>query len=222
MQRVADELFETIVENHGVSVKLYELNSALRRCGAAFSAARTRYITAVQQSFANKRKVIEVWKKEEPSLKILIKQAEEYCEKVDMLESEREESKFNLSREKRQALRLRERIDEERERIDEVERSKNVLLEDVRKATDTLVSERKYDVEKDRAVISRIKKFVPRGSLRVCFRRFVSRIEAHRKVSRAPSPCPLCLSPLSCPLLTLCLHRVCAGSDVPGPFFLSK
>jgi hypothetical protein len=87
---------------------------------------------------------------------------------------------YKLAAEKRAALRLRERIDEERELRERAEEHTKSLHRQVVEASKELEVEGGFDVEKDRALRKRLKAFVPRGSLRLHFKKFRDKVRAHR------------------------------------------
>ena len=59
-----DDLFELMCDNHDTHLILFQINSGPRKCAESFSSARSKYLFALQQKFAEVVTTGRKWKKE--------------------------------------------------------------------------------------------------------------------------------------------------------------
>jgi len=181
---VSDKLFDTLCSNHDVHLSLFQINSALRKCADSFSAARSRYLIAIQAKFMYLHSTMQRWKKEDPKLGKAVDDAKEYMGKIEKIEAEKEETKYNLEAMKRHTAHLHKTIDTVRDEHVTLTLTRSKVVKEIEEANSRLLVDEREELEKERELMRLGKQFIARASMRQAFETFKRRVKRQNDIKR--------------------------------------
>ena len=141
-----DRLFDVVCGNHDVHLTLFQINSALRKCADTFSAARSRYITAVRAKFMYLYSTMDKWKREDSTLGKAVNDAKVYMGRIEGIENEREKNKYDLEAMKRHAKHLHKTIDSVRDEHVELTMVRSKVVKEIEEANSRLMVDEREEV----------------------------------------------------------------------------
>ena len=169
LYKEVDGIFDALCDNHDIHLSLFQINSALRKCADSFSAARKRYLVAVQSKFIYIHGTMEKWKKEDPKLGKAVEEARGYIEKINNIEEAKAKNKYDLEAMKRRAVNLHKEIDKVRDGASSMNKVREKVAKEISEATSRLKVSEREQIEKDRELEVLARQFVARATMRQAF-----------------------------------------------------